>query len=363
MPFKSKIKRDINNYIRQKAIKYKCIQHLGGKCCQCGTDNIHVLSFHHKNPDKKEFKLSGKFSSKLSNIIKEIEKCELICHNCHRELHKKIKISNGTDARRKCKLIFLKYKGTECCGECGYNKYKGALEFHHCNDKDYSINSFTSFHITSLNTLNENIVITNELDKCEVLCTNCHILKHTNLKKYKKYENCILQYATYYKEKEEKLSTDKLIKLYKNNVSISQIAKISGLSRVTISDRLLRLNSKNIIKYTRPKRTYKCKDIDIIEFITNNGNINKFSKKFKMNKSSIYERIRIIEQKYNLIYKRKNYKKVSDSEIINEIKNNTTFNEILIKFNIKNCSLCERLKKLINKNIIRRVSYGKYEIV
>ncbi len=66
------------------------INSFGGKCQICGYDKcISALAFHHKNPKEKEFdisKIAGK--SKLSyNDIKELEKCILVCHNCHSEIH------------------------------------------------------------------------------------------------------------------------------------------------------------------------------------------------------------------------------------------------------------------------------------
>lgn len=60
----------------------------GGKCKLCGyNDNISCLLFHHKFD--KSFSLD---SSKLiikpwDDILKEAEKCDLLCHNCHNELH------------------------------------------------------------------------------------------------------------------------------------------------------------------------------------------------------------------------------------------------------------------------------------
>lgn len=61
------------------------------KCERCGYDkHPAALDFHHKDPLQKEFNISGRFVCSLKNkekIMKEIEKCEVICSNCHRIEH------------------------------------------------------------------------------------------------------------------------------------------------------------------------------------------------------------------------------------------------------------------------------------
>lgn len=62
----------------------------GGKCIKCGYNrNWAVLQFHHKDHKKKKFALSGEAFRILSDakIFTEISKCDLLCSNCHSELH------------------------------------------------------------------------------------------------------------------------------------------------------------------------------------------------------------------------------------------------------------------------------------
>ena len=61
----------------------------GGKCSRCSYDKcFDALHFHHKDPSKKEALVSKLFASKgKAAAYKEAEKCELICANCHAELH------------------------------------------------------------------------------------------------------------------------------------------------------------------------------------------------------------------------------------------------------------------------------------
>ena len=69
--------------------KKRLVEHLGGKCVQCEYDKCPAaLDFHHINPEEKEFRLSGsKMRRKFETLVKEAEKCMLLCANCHRELH------------------------------------------------------------------------------------------------------------------------------------------------------------------------------------------------------------------------------------------------------------------------------------
>lgn len=64
----------------------------GNKCIICGYDKCQrALSFHHLDPSKKEFNLSAKgLTRSWDKIEKEIEKCVLVCANCHMEIHEGI---------------------------------------------------------------------------------------------------------------------------------------------------------------------------------------------------------------------------------------------------------------------------------
>jgi len=74
---------------RRKKIRQKAIAELGGKCIKCGYNKYtEVLEFHHRDPSKKDFNVSSKGHCRSWQRVKqEIEKCDLLCANCHRELH------------------------------------------------------------------------------------------------------------------------------------------------------------------------------------------------------------------------------------------------------------------------------------
>lgn len=62
----------------------------GGKCSICGYNrNLAGLTFHHEDPAQKELGLNIRklSNNSISKLKKEIDKCILVCHNCHMELH------------------------------------------------------------------------------------------------------------------------------------------------------------------------------------------------------------------------------------------------------------------------------------
>ena len=68
--------------------KVHAVKHLGGECCKCGyKKSIKALEFHHLDPSKKEFTISTFKSKDMVKLEKELDKCILVCANCHREIH------------------------------------------------------------------------------------------------------------------------------------------------------------------------------------------------------------------------------------------------------------------------------------
>ena len=69
---------------KKKAIEYK-----GGKCVICGYSNYAgAMHFHHVNPKEKDFSLSKTGQTYVwEAVIKELDKCVLMCANCHAEVH------------------------------------------------------------------------------------------------------------------------------------------------------------------------------------------------------------------------------------------------------------------------------------
>tara|TARA_R110002110_G_C13383657_1_gene711304 strand:- start:856 stop:1389 length:534 start_codon:yes stop_codon:yes gene_type:complete len=76
-----------HNYVTRKL---KAIDLKGGGCEKCGYNkNYTALCFHHKDPSTKSFGIDSRNirMRKWDLILEELDKCSLLCHNCHMEEH------------------------------------------------------------------------------------------------------------------------------------------------------------------------------------------------------------------------------------------------------------------------------------
>ena len=66
---------------RKWLVEYKKSQ----KCVRCGESHPATLTFHHKNNAEKSFEIGNivGLGVSIERILKEIEKCEVLCANCH----------------------------------------------------------------------------------------------------------------------------------------------------------------------------------------------------------------------------------------------------------------------------------------
>jgi hypothetical protein len=110
-------------------------------------------------------------------------KCKYV--NCNNELtgkqtvhcSQKCSVSNYIKRKRVSnKVKAVEYKGG-CCQRCGYNKSLRALNFHHLDPKE------KDFHISDNGNLRNWEAIEAELNKCILLCANCHAEEHDRLYK------------------------------------------------------------------------------------------------------------------------------------------------------------------------------------
>ena len=77
---------------RRKEIRKMALEYKGNKCAICGYNKcIKALEFHHINNDGKDFGISAKGYTRSWEAVKnELDKCVLLCANCHREVHESI---------------------------------------------------------------------------------------------------------------------------------------------------------------------------------------------------------------------------------------------------------------------------------
>ena len=91
-------------------------------------------------------------------------KMKTTCYKCHGDHLEKYRLQVRDEA--------LAYKGSKC-ESCGYDKYKGALEFHHKDPKKKDPQGLRKYKREKLFA---------ELDKCVLLCANCHREEHARLR-------------------------------------------------------------------------------------------------------------------------------------------------------------------------------------
>ena len=73
---------------RWKNRKILMVNEFGGKCEICGYNkNFASLTFHHINPRVKEVSWTKLKLRSMDKIRKELKKCQLLCRNCHGEIH------------------------------------------------------------------------------------------------------------------------------------------------------------------------------------------------------------------------------------------------------------------------------------
>ena len=146
------------------------VDYMGGCCIICGYNKSNYsLECHHEDPTKKEHTIAQLKNKKWDTILKEIDKCILVCSNCHRDIHSQNEILDNIANRHNWKFRKLIYQfNEEKCFICGNNSIYN-VAYHHI---DPSIKCFTiSDGIATGKSLEE---ITNECKKCVLLCHNCH---------------------------------------------------------------------------------------------------------------------------------------------------------------------------------------------
>lgn len=90
--YRSECKECHKSYVKGKYVERKeivnDIKSIQG-CKKCGETRSYVLDFHHRDPSVKDSTIARLTSDRnnMEDIQKEIDKCIVLCANCHREFH------------------------------------------------------------------------------------------------------------------------------------------------------------------------------------------------------------------------------------------------------------------------------------
>jgi len=237
-------------FVLKYAKKRILLDENGGCCSKCGNKDLICLDFHHVNGEK-EHSISFLCRSRLSKLIDETKKCIILCRNCHMEIHFVGKTRYG-DIKKK----FLELKGTSCCKICGYNKNISSLDFHHRDTelKDFNLSRAYGF-ITS-----QSWRIERELEKCDILCKNCHAIKHFDNEKMSRFQKDIDDKIKSYKELEV-VNHCELKKMHSSGLSNAEISRRINCSEASVVYILKKYNLQtNTLKeyFPKEKQCEKC---------------------------------------------------------------------------------------------------------
>lgn len=166
------------------------------KCKECKKEFIS----NRKNHIFCSFKCANLFHLK-KNVAKRrvIHNC-LICGKkieygshkkkfCSEKCYKKHRKKYIKEKKKEYKKLLEDYKLSHGCSICGYNKCSISLDFHHLYGKDFIIRQDDLYSYL----INGNKRVKKELDKCILVCKNCHGEIHYYLRKkdFKKVQEMI----------------------------------------------------------------------------------------------------------------------------------------------------------------------------
>ena len=165
---------------RRRRRKALLISELGGRCVDCGYSGCdRVFELHHRDRSTKEFGLAD-FSGSNARFMEEAKKCVLLCANCHRLRHAAQRLEDAVSPvvahRRRRKQMAVAYMGGHCFS-CDRDGPPCIFEFHHwdADQKAFGISQ-------DGNTRSWQRVLA-ELQKCVMLCANCHREVHSGVRR------------------------------------------------------------------------------------------------------------------------------------------------------------------------------------
>lgn len=152
-------------------------------CQECGrTFPPWVMDFDHRDPTKKSFNVMSSRAMLMSRLrlMAEIEKCDILCANCHAARTYKGHLARNRSQQGKSDRIdekrrywrehaaLLEQLRDVPCADCGVRFPSYVMQFDH---RDASRKSYT---VTRMIGRAGRAKILEEAAKCDIVCANCH---------------------------------------------------------------------------------------------------------------------------------------------------------------------------------------------
>ena len=101
------------------------------------------------------------------------------CRDCQKAHYRKTRIQHMANVKRRQRMLqkrVTQYKKAQICGRCGFSDWR-ALDFHHRDPQNKKANlAHIGLH---KGWAWERIV--EEIEKCEIICANCHRIEHASV--------------------------------------------------------------------------------------------------------------------------------------------------------------------------------------
>lgn len=148
-------------------------------CAGCGESDPACLDLHHRNGDEKEMAITDMITHGhgRETLREEFEKCAVLCANCHRKRHdRRPAVVDRTDEprteRERLRAWSDEYRRDRGCRRCSEGD-PACLQFHHLDpdEKSAGVGQLISDGADESD-------VRAEVDRCVVLCANCHRREH-----------------------------------------------------------------------------------------------------------------------------------------------------------------------------------------
>jgi hypothetical protein len=138
-------------------------------CLDCGgIFDCCAMDFDHRDRSMKLASISEMIShASIDDILREIEKCDIICVNCHRERTHSKENNDYLGIKLKKKQYIDSLKNSPC-SDCGSIFKPYQMDFDHIGHKTWGVSQMLGFSMNR---------ILSEISRCELVCANCHRLR------------------------------------------------------------------------------------------------------------------------------------------------------------------------------------------